>query len=873
MKNERKEFVSKYKYYHTIILGLILSSFLILNSNYVNNQRAQNKLNIEKSRLFDKIISGRNLEGEEDKKSGTDQVCEKGSEELRSYYKSGNLGDIKLEDGSIKCEDKDKDYMKAIINIIKSQLGGGKNEDGEENENQGSVKEPETPDAPALGDRRNLQNEEGENKGGDEDLTQNVMTYGKHLLPVLIFLVIGILCIPGWLMCCFCCCCNCCCCCCCKKPCCKIPCFVITFALYALVVGVCFYGLTQSNKIFVGIADTECSILKFFDEILDGESKETLPKWAGIDGIQTMLDNIKGSLTEIKTNSLSELNSKIDGMDAELSPKKIFLNKIENAHKTLFENNEGNPPYKEIYSKYYKFIEGTTEGSYVLDIIKNFGKYDTDHKVGTPNGTLIWWWVEEFKLVSENADKELTKSKGDFNKVLNENFGEFTKTLDEGKGTIGDLRSTFNDFKTEISGMIADSSGTIDNYGKLGVKVVFGVLALLNIAIAVFMLLLCFCSGKCCTKCCCCRCICKLFTHLLWNILALLMIIVFLIGSLFAIIGKIGSDGMNVISYIVSEDNIGKGGDNILVDQLGDNVKFLRTCLVGNGSLEHDLDLDLDKLNSLDEIKDAEKKIEDAKKKFEENKQMKTYNEFIGHLKDIYEDLKSENHFGFMLNEKKAGEPIEYLDYKIILDNINFEASKNHQNDKWEGGCSTEFECNHEGATYSTTVGIDSAECLYPYKCLPSNRQWIIDSNNNTLKLYANIITDATEAIKYAYEESSSNGGYKKKLEELSGAYENFLNEYISTLNFTNEIIKRFTDQIKEYTGEDGGIFSFVNCAFIKTNLKIILKYLKEALGGNLYTVGICLILVGCSLILSISFTILLIIVINADIDNKKKTT
>ena len=61
MKNERKEFVSKYKYYHTIILGLILSSFLILNSNYVNNQRAQNKLNIEKSRLFDKIISGRNL--------------------------------------------------------------------------------------------------------------------------------------------------------------------------------------------------------------------------------------------------------------------------------------------------------------------------------------------------------------------------------------------------------------------------------------------------------------------------------------------------------------------------------------------------------------------------------------------------------------------------------------------------------------------------------------------------------------------------------------------------------------------------------------------------------------------------------------------
>ena len=46
------------------------------------------------------------------------------------------------------------------------------------------------------------------------------------------------------------------------------------------------------------------------------------------------------------------------------------------------------------------------------------------------------------------------------------------------------------------------------------------------------------------------------------------MIIVFLVGSLFSIIGKIGEDGMNVISYIVSEDNIGEGGDNILVDKV-----------------------------------------------------------------------------------------------------------------------------------------------------------------------------------------------------------------------------------------------------------------------------------------------------------------
>ena len=56
--------------------------------------------------------------------------------------------------------------------------------------------------------------------------------------------------------------------------------------MYALVVVVCIYGFSQSNHIFVGLANTECSILKFFDEVLEGESKDSLPKWAGIKGIK-----------------------------------------------------------------------------------------------------------------------------------------------------------------------------------------------------------------------------------------------------------------------------------------------------------------------------------------------------------------------------------------------------------------------------------------------------------------------------------------------------------------------------------------------------------------------------------------------------------
>ena len=72
-------------------------------------------------------------------------------------------------------------------------------------------------------------------------------------------------------------------------------------------------------------------------------------------------------------------------------------------------------------------------------------------------------------------------------------------------------------------------------------------------------------------------------------------------------------------------------------------------------------------------------------------------------------------------------------------------------------------------------------------------------------------------------------------------------------------------DIVREYI-QEGNSFSFLNGSFIKINLKILLKYLKYSLGKDIYTVGICLVVVGFSLILSISSTILLTVIINIDL-------
>jgi hypothetical protein len=156
---------------------------------------------------------------EGDENSGTQEiknsksVCSRGSDDLNSYYKTGDKSKINLDVEGIECKNKNDDYMQAMIALVKKYV--------ENNDTDSS---------------------EGEDEEFDKE---NAVKYIKHIFPLLIFFAIGILSIIGWLICCFCNCCNCCCCCCCKKPGCKVPCFIFTYIFYALAIIACVYGLSK----------------------------------------------------------------------------------------------------------------------------------------------------------------------------------------------------------------------------------------------------------------------------------------------------------------------------------------------------------------------------------------------------------------------------------------------------------------------------------------------------------------------------------------------------------------------------------------------------------------------------------------------------
>jgi hypothetical protein len=99
MTKKSNEFSPKLKYYHIILISMIISPFLVLNSNLVNKKKEEQKI-FKQNEIFMRKLYGRNLDFKED----TNTICEKGTEELRNYYATGDLETIGLM--KVKLEEK-----------------------------------------------------------------------------------------------------------------------------------------------------------------------------------------------------------------------------------------------------------------------------------------------------------------------------------------------------------------------------------------------------------------------------------------------------------------------------------------------------------------------------------------------------------------------------------------------------------------------------------------------------------------------------------------------------------------------------------------------------------------------------------------------
>ena len=775
MTKESNKYTPRLKYYHIILISIILSPLLILNSNSVNKRREQEK-SLEKEI---KNIFLRKL----DFASDTNDTCKKGTKELQEYYESGDGEKIGLDKINLESGDT-PDHITALINLISNEGDSG----------------------------------------------QNITDYIMHIIPVLIFLVIAILSLPGWLVCCICSCANCCCCCCCKKTFCKLPFYIITSVVYALVFAVCIYGLSQSNSIFVGLADTECSLLKFIGEALDGETKESKPKWIGISGIKNIFVDTKSQIEGLNENTSNDLRINRGTVSAK---KDAFEQELQDSSNNI----NGNPSYKKEISG---FSESNKNGYYKLDIVHNFGTFNKNTKFATENSFMFAWYTEYQETARETEG---------FMNTIYENYQELssnteaTGALDEGIKSIGELQTSFDEVKDLVSGIIIDYSDTIDEYGKLIFKIVFSVLMAIDLGIAAFISLLFFCKFPVCQNGCL-KCLLKSLIHILWNILALLTFLTLLIGSLFTLLGTVGKDLISVVEYLVSDDNLNKPEPALL----GEAADYLKICVNGDGNITGALGLNLDSLDNINVLNNASQRIDNAKAeadnllngKFAYNNYLNQYNNIINYRVDNFTLIKSDER--------------NILKWSEYLTKINQLQTKI----EWKTSCTNPYDCD-------LLSGTSNNVCVEPKSC-SRIEETVYNSETGDLRNTYDVLIAFIELIN---EIKAHTSGLYIALDSLENAYTEFLRAETSALTTYKNSISSLTSIFDGILGEDGDIYSLLNCKFIGKNVKVILKYLNKSLGTNFYNLGVCLLVAGLAMCFSISFTILLNIIINTKDESK----
>ena len=760
------------------LLPFLSISYLIINSTQFKVLKHKIKTN----------LMPRNLEETAEKST---KICDKISTKLEKYFKTGDKSELGLEEDN--TEEYGQYYIKALINIVKHYY--------EEKEKK------QTSNTRVL-----------DGDDGSTGYMKNLFKYAYHILPLLVVFGIGVLSLVGWLICC-CCTCYKCKCCVCKKPKCKTPSTVLAIIFYAIVALISFYALTEQSKIFSGLADTECSVLKFTDEVLYGENIKYPPYWAGIDKIDGLLNEIKEKTMELKSQEiLTQLNGvKADaiGTDGSGGQKGIFEGNLRNA--------------KNIYTSGNYIIDG-----YQLDIARQFGDESNPNSVYS-------LWMNEYDSIYTNSKQEMEDASEYFRNIFN---NLLYNKFDTGKEKIQQLKKDFLSLKKLIADEIIDKADDVDKKGKLVYTLFFIFLMLLCAAIVVFMLLLCCCSGELCTNLSCCQCFCKFFLHFFWNLMAFIMFILFMGGSMFTISGTTGGDLVKVVSYLVSEDNLGPDKDTII---LGKVKQYLNQCFNHDGNILIELGLDENSMQPFEKLKEAQIKLEEYKNQF---------NALL--FKFVYSEYKEEleqrkNYATSELKLIKTSE--DEISFSKIIDEYNNIGST--RNEQWIIGSTSNTGCIDEA--HSSSVEYNPKVC-YPAD-MTSYPSSLSIEKENLIKI-KNLIDKAN---------NGDSNSISKIIEDLSEDYDRYLRAEITALNSYITNINEITRIVKEYTSEDGELFSFMNCAFIKDNVQVILFYLKNSFENDMYEVGVYLLIAAFSMPFGISFTILLIMISNEEVETNKK--
>ena len=207
---------------------------------------------------YDYSIFKRKLE--DNHYNDSEKFCSSASNELKKYYTTGDSSKLDLDDITINeyHEYKNYDNYKKVEDIIQKY------------------------DIYKVNEEQEYQSNNDYNS-----------IYSELYITINFCLVISFISSVVYILCLFNACCKCCFC---RRRCkennCIKPCFVLFYFSIIIIILTSLFNIIIFIKISKGFVNTGCSYLKFYENILYGEKKQTNIKWIGIEGVTNILKNL-----------------------------------------------------------------------------------------------------------------------------------------------------------------------------------------------------------------------------------------------------------------------------------------------------------------------------------------------------------------------------------------------------------------------------------------------------------------------------------------------------------------------------------------------------------------------------------------------------
>ena len=751
-----------------IISSILISSLLI--SNYFlgikQRKKEKEKENISKKDLIKKLNIFRNLDFASD---GT-EICSRSSDDLVKYFQTGDTNYVEL-----YHYNEDVEPSEIIISLINILTGEG-------------------------------------------NFDENNKKYSIQLIPFAIFFFLGILCIPGWIIFCSCAFCKCKCYNCCKNIKCKTPYFIIVTIINVIFALNSILGFVKLKPIFEGLSNTECSIVRFISEILDGETKNNLPKWGGVSEIINVFDRTVMQIDQMSSDddTLTNAQTKLASYQAEVE---AFINKLKEACEDI----SGEDSY-----------EYNGDNNYIFDMAKNFGNHISDNSF--TKDSYAEKWIQELEI-SEDVEEYYNKLGLIIRSTINEK-------MKNAESIFEDIGNGIEQLKDNLGKKILDYSDKIDNIGNIILKLIFSFLLIISLFLESFLILLLLSASRQCNCQCCENCL-KIIIHIFWNILALLSILMFIIGGIIYTLSIISNDFFLAISYLISSRNLLAPSPRIF-DESG---PYLDVCINGDGDILEELGLNTDFTN-LDSWRKTSNKLDNLLNKIT-TKTSSTitddvYDEVIN---DLDKRQRGEVDFGFVKQDSNE------LYVYSTTSQMNQALASCHIDDKWSYSCNSEFPNLEETDSCSS-----SGKCIDMKSC----HNYLVTTYSPPSCTSADdkisIIKEIYRALTYADNLADSNS-IRSQASNMKTSYETYLRSVKTALNDYTIKFQPFHAIFDNLIG-NGSLLSLINCAFIGKNVKVLLNYLDDTLNKGFSALGIVFIINGFLMISLIIFTILLLSII-----------